>query len=213
MDSHVEKSAVLLDVRFRRPFDWLGKFVLVENAQRAVALGYQQSAVREKSKTERRVHITREHFHFDSLFLGGDDVIFRIRDISWLGLEIRRGRSDEGNQLKDLLIRQLLRRKANHAFFRNPVPNRIGDFLVVGAIEPFLIEEPWRATRYLRRSVAAGTCRGEECRARVTPSAAASTGGCLSRSRRAWSLTARRSGLLLWRLARLRLRPRASGKE
>src|SRR4029453_5683450 len=115
MNRDSEESSVLLHVRLRRTFDRIRERVLVENAQRAAAFGDQQSPVRKKCETERRVHVTSQHLQFERLLLRRDDLAVRICDVGWLRLESRGRRSDVSDQLKDLLIRELLRRETDHA--------------------------------------------------------------------------------------------------
>jgi hypothetical protein len=217
VNRHVQETAVLLHVRLRRVLDRLRQLALVEDSERAVALGDEQPPVGQKLETERRVHVAREDFDLERLLFRCDDLTFRIRNVRRSRFQVGRGRSDVRDQLEDLLVGELLRQEADHAFFRNTSADRRRDLRVVRTVEPFLIEEPRRASGQVGCAVTSGTHGGEEHRAGVVATAAASSSArsglsSLSGRRRARGrLTCRRRRLLL-RLRGLQEQGRPEGE-
>jgi len=204
MNGDIQESSVLLHVRLRSALDWFRELGLVEDPERAVTFGDEQSSVRKECQTKRRVDITRQHLQFERLLLRCDDLPIRVGDIGRPRLQTRRCCSDVGDELEDLLIGQLLGRETNHPLFRHAMPDRVRDFVIVGPVEPLLIEKPRRTPGQFRCAVASGTRRGEECRSGVPSATAAPAARRLSRS---WSSSGGRGtrGCLLGALAGRRL--------
>ena len=141
MDLDVEQPAVLLLPDPGQPAHRASQeLTVLDDAESAGTFGNQQAAVGKKRQPPRRLEISRENLHLESLLRRRDDLPVRIGHILRLLLQARRLCANVADELPDQrIVQRVLERR--HSFFGISVPDALDERLVVAAVDPLVAEE------------------------------------------------------------------------